>query len=220
MKTNAELQKDVQDAIQYEPLLKAAEIGVTAKDGIVTLTGTVNSYAKKTEAENAAKGVKGVKAVVEKIELTFGRDWTQRDDNEIAIEAVTALKWNWRVPADKVKVQVENGWVTLDGELSWHYQKEAAEDSIKRLLDVTGLTNKITIKSEIHDQIEAADIVRALERNWSIHNEDITVSVSKNCVTLTGIVTSTYEKDEASRIAWKAPGVCALKNNLVVEQAE
>jgi osmotically-inducible protein OsmY len=103
--------------------LNAAEIGVTAKDGIVTLTGIVNSYAKKSEAEMAAKNVAGVKAVVEKIELKFGTDWTKKGDNEIATEVFNALRWNWKVPADKVKVKVEKGWITLDGELTWNFEK-------------------------------------------------------------------------------------------------
>src|SRR5580658_366048 len=117
MKTNADLQKDVQEAIKWEPLLSAAEIGVIAKDGIVTLTGTVDSYWKKTEAEEAAKSVAGVKAVVEKIEIRFAGNSFTRDDNEIASEVVDAFKWNNEVPNDKVKVKVERGWLTLEGEV-------------------------------------------------------------------------------------------------------
>ena len=107
MKNNAELQKDVQDAIKWEPLLNAAEIGVTVRDGVVTLTGTVDSYSKKTEAEEAAKNVKGVTAVVEKIEIKPGGRWAEKDDNEIAAEVVHALKGNWKVPGDNIKVKVE-----------------------------------------------------------------------------------------------------------------
>ena len=108
MKNNAELQKDVQDAIKWEPLLNAAEIGVTVKDGVVTLTGVVDSYSKKTEAEDAAKNVAGVKAVVEKIEIKISSKWSKKDDNEIAAEVLNAFKWNWQVPEDKVKVKVED----------------------------------------------------------------------------------------------------------------
>jgi len=114
MKKNEDLQKDVQDAIKWEPLLNAAEIGVIAHDGIVTLTGVVDSYAKKSEAEEAAKSVAGVKAVVEKIEIRFGNSWN-KNDTEIATEVLNALKWNWEVPGEKVKVKVEDGWVTLEG---------------------------------------------------------------------------------------------------------
>ena len=125
MKNNAELQKDVQDAIKWEPLLNAAEIGVTVKDGVVTLTGNVDNYSKKSQAEDAAKNVAGVKAVVEKIEINYS-SWGTTSDGDIAKEIISALKWNFEVPNDKVKVKVENGWVTLDGELPWNFQREAA----------------------------------------------------------------------------------------------
>ena len=128
MKTNEELQKDVQDAIKWEPLLNAAEIGVTAKDGVITLTGSVNSYAKKSEAEMATKNVAGVKAVVEKIEIKFGSDWAKKDDNEIATEVLNAIKWDWEVPSDKIKVKVEKGWITLEGDVTWNFQKNAAKN--------------------------------------------------------------------------------------------
>jgi len=176
MKDNAEIQKDVQDAIKWEPLLRAAEIGVTVKDGVVTLTGTVDSYPKKMEAEDAAKRVEGVKAVVEKIEVKFNNGWAKKDDNEIATEVVNALKWHWQIPVDKIKAKVEKGWVTLSGELEWNYQKEAATNAIKNLLGVTGVGNNISIKSETQDRVEKMDIESALRRNWSIDDRNITVT--------------------------------------------
>jgi osmotically-inducible protein OsmY len=217
MKTNEELQKDVQNAIKWEPLLNAAEIGVTAKDGIITLTGVVNSYAKKSQAEQAAKNVAGVKAVVEKIELKFGTDYAKKDDNEIAIEVLNAIKWNWEVPNDKIKVKVEKGWVTLDGELNWNFQKDAAKNVVKNLMGVTGVSNNINIKPESHDKIEKAKVEDALIRNWSITSQDIDVSVSGKNVTLSGKVSSWYQKDEAGRIAWNTPGIWTVDNKLEVE---
>jgi osmotically-inducible protein OsmY len=217
MKNNAALQKDVQDAIKWEPLLNAAEIGVTAKDGVITLTGVVDSFIKKTEAEDAAKNVAGVKAVVEKIEIKISHTWGKKDDNEIATEVLNAFKWNWRVPNDKIKVKVEKGWVTLEGELNWNYEREAAKDAVKNLVGVQGVSDNIKIKSETHDAIEKADIESAFRRNWSICDDDITVEVSGTTVTLSGTVDSWYQRDEAEKIAWNAPGVWSVSNELVVD---
>ena len=219
MRSNEDLQKDVQNAIKWEPLLHAAEIGVTVKDGIVNLTGTVDSYAKKIEAEDAAKKVAGVKAVVEKIEIKFSNGHGKKTDNEIATELVSAFKWNWEVPSDKVHVKVENGWVTLSGEVYWNYQKEAARLAVKNLLGVVGVTNSIAIKSETQDEIEKKGIESALLRNWSINSQDIQVKVAGTKVTLKGKVHSLYQKDEAGRIAWNAPGVWSVENDLAIDYA-
>jgi len=217
MKNNAELQKMVQDAIKWEPLLHAAEIGVTVKDGIVTLTGMVDSYAKKMEAEQAAKNVAGVKAIVEKIEVKFSTLVAKKDDNDIAKEILNAFRWNWEVPSEGVKVKVEDGWVTLEGEIQWNYQKQAARNAIKNLIGVLGVTNNIKIKTNTLDKIEQADIESAMHRNWSIKDSDITVKVSENRVHLSGTVNSFYQKEEAGRIAWNAPGVWTVDNEIVVE---
>ena len=216
MKSNENLQQDVQNAIKWEPLLNAAEIGVTAKDGVVTLTGTVDSYRKKMEAEEAAKNIAGVKAVVEKIEIRIG-NFSKKDDNDIAKEVLNALKWKWDVPNDKVKVEVENGWVTLEGELEWNYQREAAKTSIHNLEGVVGISNNIKIKSTNYDVIEKSDIESALGRNWSVDDQDIHVNVSGNKVILNGTVNSFYQRDEAGRIAWNAPGVISVENDLVID---
>lgn len=217
MKTDETLQKDVQEAIKWEPLLKVAEIGVIAKDGIITLTGIVDSYFKKVEAEEAAKNVAGVKAVVEKIEIKFSDRWSIIDDNEIANEVLNALKRNWSFSIDSVKVKVEHGWVTLEGELAWNYQSEDAKKSIIHLIGVTGISNNIKIKSETHDEIEKKDIESAISRNWSIIDRDIHVKVSGTKVTLTGTVSSSYQKKEAGRMAWNAPGVWTVYNELIVD---
>ena len=219
MKTNEALQKDVQDAIKWEPVLSAAEIGVTAKDGIVTLTGTVDSYRKKSEAEDAAKNVAGVKAVVEKIEIASSTIGI-KTDSEIAAEVINAFKWNWEIPNAMIKVKVEGGWVTLDGELEWNYQRDAAKKSVSTLDGVKGIANNLTIRSATHDQVEQKDIECALGRNWSTNDADITVNVSGNSVTLNGIVHSFYQRDEACRIAWNAPGVRGVNNELVIEYGD
>lgn len=216
MKSNEELQKDVQEAIKWEPLLHAAEIGVTAKDGIVTLTGTVDNYIKKNEAETAAKNVVGVSAVIEKIQIKF-KGSLQINDEETAKDALNALKWDWQVPHDTIKVKIEDGWVTLTGNVRWNYQKEAAKKAVSSLRHVKGVTNDIAIKEETADEIEQKDIEQALGRTWSIVNADIKVKVNGHKVTLSGTVESIFQKDEAARIAWNAPGVWHLDNNLIVE---
>jgi osmotically-inducible protein OsmY len=216
MKNNQELQTDVQNAIKWEPLLNAAEIGVTAKDGVVSLTGIVDSYGKKLEAENAAKKVIGVTALVEKIEVRFPGSWS-KTNVDIANEVLAALKSNWSVPNDKVTVKVEDGWVTLEGELPWNYQKEAAKNSVNYLMGVKGVTNNITIKPDIHDEIEKEDVENAISRSWSVDDSDIDVSVSGTTVTLTGTVDSWYQKEEAGHIAWKTPGIWHVKNELTVD---
>ncbi len=216
MKSNEVLQKEVQDAIKWEPLLNAAEIGVIAKDGIITLTGTVDSFTKKQEAENAAKNVAGVKAVVEDILIKFNESW-KKTEQELAKEVVNALKWRWEIPNDQVQVKVEKEWITLSGELNWNYQRDAAKKAASNVAGVLGVTNNISIKANSKADIEKKDIESALARNWSINDKDIQVDVSGTKVTLSGTVSSIYQKNEAERIAWNAPGVWNVDNKLEVE---
>lgn len=215
MKNNKELQKDVEEAIKCEPLLNATEIKVIAEDGIVTLTGIVDSIDMKFEAEHATRKVVGVKAVVEKIEIKSSCNGKQFD-NEIAIEVLNALKLNDDIENGKVKINVEGGLVTLEGELEWNYQRESAEKSINHLFRVNGVINKIKTKSETMDEVEKSNIERALVRNESLNDKNIKVSVSGNNVILNGNVNSLYEKSEAEKIALNAPGVWTVDNKLIV----
>jgi osmotically-inducible protein OsmY len=216
MKSNEKLQKDVQHAIKWEPILNTAEIDVIAEDGIVTLTGSVDSYIKKVHVEDVVKHVVGVRAVVENIEVKY-LNTNDKSDIEIAEEVLKALRLNWDVPDDKIKIKVEDGWVTLDGEVQWNYQKEAAKKAVRSLEWIKVLTNKIDIRPETHDEIGKEDIERALGCNWSMDDQDIRVEVSGNNVTLNGVVNSYFQKYEAERIAWNAPGVCTVYNELAIE---
>ncbi|WP_159476808.1 BON domain-containing protein [Dyadobacter sp. 3J3] len=218
MKTNEELQIEVQAALKWEPMLHSSEIGVIADDGVITLTGSVDTYAKKTEAENAVKNVAGVKAVVERIQLTFG-SFGKKDDSDIASEIISAFKWNWEIPDATIHVKVEDCWVTLDGEVEWNYQKEAAKKAVTGLLGVVGVTDSIIINSYIKDSIEQRDIQKAIERNSFIEDDDVKVKVSGNTVTLSGSVHSLFQKDECGRMAWNAPGVFSVKNDLEIDYA-
>jgi osmotically-inducible protein OsmY len=215
MKTNEQLQKDVQDAIMWQPLLKAAEVGVTAKDGVVSLTGVVSSFTKKLEAEKAAKGVLGVKAVVEDIHVKFAND-TTKTDLDLATEVLSGMKWNWSVPNDKIQVKVEDGWITLDGAVEWNYQRDAAKNCAADLIGVKGVINNIKVNSLSADQVEQEAIEKALSRSWMIDDEHIQVKVKGNKVVLRGAVESLFEKDEATRLAWNAPGVNEVDNELAV----
>lgn len=215
MKSNEILQKEVQDAIKYEPLLHAAEIGVIVRDGVVTLTGTVDSFLKKVEAETAAKNVAGVKAVAENIKIHFESAFS-KNDTEIANEIINAWRWNWNVPDSKLKVKVENGWVTLDGQVEWNYEKEAARKSVEKLVGVVGVSNEIEVKSNYNDAVEETAIQRAFSRSWTLNDNNIHVVVDHNNVKLTGTVSSLYQKDEAARLAWNTNGVASVTNELAI----
>ncbi|OUD36853.1 BON domain-containing protein [Flavobacterium sp. FPG59] len=216
MKSNEELQKNVVDAINWEPLLQAAEIGVMTNRGVVTLTGSVNTYAKKNEAEQAAKNVAGVATVLEDIKVVCGTD-ESRPDTEIKNVIENIFMWHWDIPTEKIKVLVENGWVFLSGQLEWNYQKEATKNALNNLIGITGITNNIKIISSSKDTIKKKDIEIAIDRNCAIKNKDIRVYVVDNVVTLIGHVDSCYQKNEASRIAWNAPGVTQVQNDLYIE---
>jgi osmotically-inducible protein OsmY len=215
MKNNIELRADVINAIKWEPLLHAAHIGVTAKDGVVSLTGEVDSYTKKMEAENATKKVIGVKAVIEKIEVKILSKWATTD-SEVIRKIFKSLKKTWSLQKDKINVKVENGWITLGGEFHWNYQRDAAIKAVQHLYGVRGVTNNIKIKSEFSDDIDQKDIEKAL-RISTIDNSEININVSGTTITLSGKVNSWYQRDEVERITWKTPGICHLNNELEID---
>lgn len=216
MKSNEILQKNVQDAINWEPILKSEKITVIANDGVVTLSGTVNSYAKKIEVENTTKKVVGVIAVVVNIKIHLDNT-NDKSDTEIANEILSAWKWNWNIPDNQLKLKVENGWVTIDGKVDWNYEKEVTEKSLENISGVKGVTNNILINSTINDRIEEASIASAFARSWAINQNKLEIHVDRNNVKLTGIVGSLYQKEEAARLAWNTPGVWSVDNELIVK---
>lgn len=216
MKSDEEIQKDVQEGLKYEPLLHATEIGVIVNEGIVTLTGTVDSLGKKIEAEHAAKSVAGVKAVVDEVEVKIGKNGIV-SDIDIAKDAVRMIRESLIIPKEAVIITVEDGWLTLEGVLHWNYQRETARHLVKDLPGVRGVTNNIKLKKELQQQVEKEHIVQAFRRHWSIDADDIQVIVTGSTVELKGLVGSLYQRDEAEKLAYKTPGVINVINNLKVD---
>ena len=215
MKTDIELRNDVLAELRWEPKVTAAEIGVVTKSGVVTLTGSVDSYAEKWAAEKAAERVSGVAAVADEIDVRLPGS-SERTDADIASAAVNALKWKYYVPHDRIKVVVENGWLTLDGDVEWQYQKDATYNAVHDLLGVKGVLNRISIKPRISPEDIKKKIEAAFERNAQFDAQKVTVSVNQGKVTLWGTVRSWAERTEASTAAWAAPGVSEVVNNITV----
>jgi osmotically-inducible protein OsmY len=219
MKTDYEIQQDVMEELKWEPFLKASEVGVAVKNGIVTLAGHVDSYSKKLAAENAAKKVVGVKAVAEEIEVGISPSYRKTDD-EIAEAIVNALKWHTGIPEDKIKVKVEDGYVKLEGEVEWEYERTMAKSAIENLAGVRFLTNLITVRPKISSSDIQKKINAAFHRSATIDSSKIETEVDGSKVTLRGTVRSIAEKEDAENAAWFAPGVTNVINKIVIEVPE
>jgi len=215
MKTDALIQQDVMAELKWEPAVSATKIGVAVMDGVVTLTGHVDSFGEKWEAGRAAQRVAGVKAIATEIEVTLPGE-SRRDDADIARTAENILQWLTIVPSESVKVVVENGWITLSGELSWDYQRMAAVRAVRHLMGVRGVSDQIAIKHAVFQTDVQSDIKAALQRQANQDAHGISVTVDGGNVTLTGTVQSWWERDLARRSAWNTAGVHKVVDNLVV----
>ena len=214
MTVDKTLQTNVLAELGWEPSVTAAHIGVTAKDGVVTLTGHVQNHMEKHAAEKAAGRVKGVRAVAEEIEVRLPHH-AKRNDDEIAAAVVQRLDWNVSVPDETVKVKVEKGWVTLAGEVEWQFQKASAEHDIRGMLGVVGISNNVTIKPRPNASDISADITDALHRSW-YDPKTIAVSANGGVVHLSGTVHTWYDRQMAGWTAWGAPGATSVHNDIRV----
>lgn len=219
MKTDAQIQTDVQNQLKWEPQLNAAEIGVAVKNGIVTLSGTVDTYPKKMTAERVTKNVIGVKAVALDIQVGIS-PVNRKSDTEIAEACVNALRWDSSVPDDKLKVKVENATVTIEGTVEWGYQRLAAKNAIVKLTGVKGVNNMIVVKQK-PSSIDIKQRIRESFITTAGHEADnIRLEVLGSKVVLRGSVKSHYEKEEAENTAWATPGVNEVENKIEVVYEE
>ena len=219
MKSDIEIQKDVIEQLKWEPFLNAAQIGVSVKNGIVTLSGQVDTYSKKMLAEKAAKKVAGVKAIAEDIQVGISPAY-KRSDTEIAEAVINALKWHTMIPEDKIKVSVEEGNVKMEGDVEWEYQRSQAKTTIENLMGVRFVTNLIAVKPKITPYELQQKITASFQRSANIDSGRVSVDVTGSKVTLRGKVRSFAEKEDAENAVWAAPGIVSVENKLLIEEPE
>ena len=215
MRPDRDIERDVKDEMQWDPDLDATDIAVTVKDGVVTLAGFARSYTDKFEAEAAAKRVAGVVGVANDIEVRLP-SVDERPDPDIARDAVAAIKSQLPISSERIKVVVKNGWVTLEGQVEWQYQKNTAENAVRRIKGVKGVSNMITLRPRAEPSEIKRKIMDAFKRNAEIDANRIVVETSGSEVILKGTVRSWIEREEAERVAWSAPGVTKVEDRIVV----
>jgi osmotically-inducible protein OsmY len=216
MSNDSDLQQVVLSELRWDPSVDAEHIGVTAKAGVVTLTGHVESFAEKRAAEAAAGRVRGVRAIAEEIEVRLPFD-NRRDDEDLAAAALERLAWDVSLPRNAIKVKVEKGLLTLTGEVTWEYQRHAAEQDVQRLLGVIRVSNQISIKPRVNVGNLSDDIMHALHRSWFFDPQTIKVTARGGKVHLTGTAASVHDRQLAAATAWAAPGVTDVQNDVIVE---
>ena len=216
-KTDAEIKTDVLSELKYEPSVKVTDIGVLVKEGTVTLNGYATSYGEKWDAVKTVKRVAGVKAIADDIAVRFSDTLRPPTDGDIATAASNSLEWSLTVPPKAVQITVREGWITLEGQVEWWYQKDAAETAVRRLTGVKGVLNSISIKPRVSAMKVETAIESAFERSALLDAKKVHVETSGNRVTLRGQVRNHAERDEAERVAWAAPGVFSVDNEITVE---
>jgi osmotically-inducible protein OsmY len=215
MKTDADLKRDVTAELAWDPAVRETGIGVAVKDGVVTLTGHIETFAEKYAASRAVQRVNGVRAVALELDVKLAPDH-KRSDTDIAASAEQALKWNTAVPLEAIRLTVDHGWVTLRGELEWDYQRRSAEKAIRPLIGVVGISNELTLRTRPQLADLSRKIEEALTRQAIREAKHIQVAIDGNTVKLTGTVNSWHEREAAQGVAWSAPGVRFVVNELRV----
>ena len=215
MKADSALQHDVVSELTWEPSIRDEDIAIAVKDGVVTLAGTVDTYAQRYAAERAAARVKGVRAIANELMVKLS-SITERSDSEIAHSALNAFKMDVEVPDSRIKVKVAKGWITLTGDVDWNYQRLAAERAVRYLTGVKGIVNSITLapaptRADVRGHVEAA-----LKRQAEIDASHVMVEINGHTVTLRGRVQSLAEKNDAASAAWAASGVTSVVNHIEV----
>jgi len=215
MKSDRDIERDVKEELEWNPDLEASDIAVSVKDGVVTLAGFVKSYTDKYEAETAAKRVAGVSGVANDLEVRLP-SIDERPDPDIARDAVAALKSQLPISSEHIKVVVKHGWVTLEGQVEWQYQKNTAESAVRRIKGVKGVSNMILLKPRVEPSEIKQKIQQAFKRNAEVDANRIVVETKGSEVILKGTVRSWIEREEAERVAWSAPGVTRVEDRIVV----
>lgn len=215
MKTDAQLHLDILQTLNWEPSLNPTHIDVAVRDGVVTLTGFITSLTEKWTTEHVVKSVSGVQAVADDLEVRLPTE-NERTDSDIARAAITALEWNTSVPHERITVTVRNGWVILEGSVDWSYQKTAAQEAVRPLMGVKGVTNTLVVQPQVEATDISAKIAQAFQRTATLEAQKIWVEATGSKVILRGNLHSWMERAEAERIATSAPGVTEVENHISV----